>query len=76
MVMFLCGGSGGFITGENITVDGGMSRLMIYHGEHGVSKYSGIITSDFRPKPWGEAFKKYAAQLSGGDNPLCFIIIR
>jgi len=35
-----------------------------------ISKYSGIITSDFQPKPWGEAFKKYAEQLSGGDNPL------
>ena len=35
MVMFLCGGSGRFITGENITIDGGMSRLMIYHGDHG-----------------------------------------
>ena len=23
------------ITGENICVDGGMTRLMIYHGEHG-----------------------------------------
>lgn len=35
-----------------------------------ISKYSGIITSDLQPKPWGEAFKRYAAQLSGGDNPL------
>ena len=27
----------GFITGENICVDGGMTRLMIYHGDHGWS---------------------------------------
>jgi hypothetical protein len=25
----------GFITGENICIDGGMTRLMIYHGDHG-----------------------------------------
>ncbi|WP_026508231.1 hypothetical protein [Butyrivibrio sp. MC2013] len=25
----------GFITGENICIDGGMTKLMIYHGEHG-----------------------------------------
>ena len=23
------------ITGENICIDGGMTRLMIYHGDHG-----------------------------------------
>ena len=34
-VMFLCSDRAGFITGENICVDGGMTRLMIYHGEHG-----------------------------------------
>lgn len=34
-VLFLCSDSAGFITGENICVDGGMTRLMIYHGEHG-----------------------------------------
>jgi len=35
MVLFLCGDKAGFITGENITIDGGMSRLMIYHNDHG-----------------------------------------
>jgi len=35
MVVFLCGESGKFITGENITIDGGMSKLMIYHGDNG-----------------------------------------
>ena len=34
-VMFLCDAEAGFITGENITVDGGMSKLMIYHNDHG-----------------------------------------
>jgi len=29
------GDNAGFITGENITIDGGMSRLMIYHNDHG-----------------------------------------
>lgn len=35
MVLFLCSDKAGFITGENITVDGGMSKLMIYHGDGG-----------------------------------------
>jgi NAD(P)-dependent dehydrogenase (short-subunit alcohol dehydrogenase family) len=34
-VMFLCDPKSSFITGQNITVDGGMTRLMIYHGDHG-----------------------------------------
>ena len=35
MVLFLCSDKAGFITGENITVDGGMSKLMVYHNDHG-----------------------------------------
>ena len=35
MVLFLCSDKAGFITGENICIDGGMTRLMIYHGENG-----------------------------------------
>ncbi|MDO4466228.1 MAG: SDR family oxidoreductase [Bacillota bacterium] len=35
MVLFLCSDKAGFITGENITIDGGMTKLMIYHEEHG-----------------------------------------
>ncbi|MBR0228929.1 MAG: SDR family oxidoreductase [Clostridia bacterium] len=35
MALFLCSEKAGFITGENICIDGGMTRLMIYHGEHG-----------------------------------------
>ena len=37
MVLFLCSDKAGFITGENICIDGGMTRQMIYHGEHGWS---------------------------------------
>jgi len=37
MVMYLCSDKAGFITGENICIDGGMTRLMIYHGDHGWS---------------------------------------
>ena len=33
-VLFLCSDKAGFITGENICIDGGMTRQMIYHGEH------------------------------------------
>lgn len=35
LILFLCSRKAGFIDGENITVDGGMTKLMIYHGEHG-----------------------------------------
>jgi len=35
MVLYLCSEKAGFITGENICIDGGMTRQMIYHGEHG-----------------------------------------
>lgn len=35
MIMFLCSDKSGFITGENICIDGGMTRHMIYHGDHG-----------------------------------------
>ena len=35
MVMFLCSDKAGFITGENICIDGGMTKQMIYHAEHG-----------------------------------------
>ncbi len=38
MVLYLCSDMAGFITGENICVDGGMTRLMIYHGDHGWTK--------------------------------------
>ena len=37
MVLFLCSDKAGFITGENICIDGGMTRLMIYHGDNGWS---------------------------------------
>lgn len=40
MVMFLCSDKAGFITGENICIDGGMTKQMIYHGDHGW-KYEG-----------------------------------
>ena len=35
MVLFLCSEKAGFITGENICIDGGMTRQMIYHGDCG-----------------------------------------
>ena len=37
LILFLCSDRAGFITGENICVDGGMTRLMIYHGDNGWS---------------------------------------
>jgi NAD(P)-dependent dehydrogenase (short-subunit alcohol dehydrogenase family) len=35
MVLYLCSDKAGFITGENICIDGGMTHQMIYHGYNG-----------------------------------------
>ena len=35
MVLYLCSSKAGFITGENICIDGGMTRQMIYHNDFG-----------------------------------------
>lgn len=35
MVLFLCSEKSGFITGENICIDGGMTKQMIYHADNG-----------------------------------------
>jgi NAD(P)-dependent dehydrogenase (short-subunit alcohol dehydrogenase family) len=35
MVLYLCSDMAGFITGENICIDGGMTRQMIYHNDCG-----------------------------------------
>ncbi|MBR5536308.1 MAG: SDR family oxidoreductase [Clostridia bacterium] len=35
MVLFLCSEKAGFITGENICIDGGQTKLMIYHNDWG-----------------------------------------
>ena len=37
MVLFLCSDKAGFITGENICIDGGQTRQMIYHNDCGWS---------------------------------------
>ena len=37
MALYLCSDKAGFITGEDICIDGGMTKMMIYHGEHGWS---------------------------------------
>lgn len=42
MVLFLCSDDAGFITAENIVIDGGMTHLMIYHKDNGWS-YSNDI---------------------------------
>ncbi len=35
MVLYLCSDKAGFIIGENICIDGGMTRQMIYHDDFG-----------------------------------------
>ncbi len=41
MVLYLASDKAGFITGENICIDGGMTKLMIYHNDFGWT-YSGM----------------------------------
>lgn len=35
MVLYLCSDKAGFITGENICIDGGMTKQMVYHNDYG-----------------------------------------
>ena len=35
MALYLCSDKAGFLTGENICIDGGMTRQMIYHNDFG-----------------------------------------
>ena len=35
MILFLASDKAGFITGENICIDGGQTKLMVYHGDYG-----------------------------------------
>lgn len=35
MVLYLCSDKAGFINGENICIDGGMTKQMIYHNDYG-----------------------------------------
>ena len=37
MILFLCSEKAAFITGENICIDGGMTRQMIYNDDYGWS---------------------------------------
>ncbi|MEE1038694.1 MAG: SDR family oxidoreductase [Eubacterium sp.] len=37
MILFLASEKAGFITGENVCIDGGQTKLMIYHDDHGWS---------------------------------------
>lgn len=41
MVLYLCSDKAGFITGENICIDGGMTRQMIYHNDFGWTLWGG-----------------------------------
>ena len=43
MVLYLCSDKAGFITGENICIDGGMTRQMIYHDDFGWKLEEGSI---------------------------------
>lgn len=35
MILYLCSDEAGFIIGQNFVIDGGMTRQMIYHNDHG-----------------------------------------
>jgi len=45
-VLFLCSDKAGFITGQDICIDGGMTRQMIYSGEFGWKLNIGNEPSD------------------------------
>ena len=42
MALYLCSDKAGFITGENICIDGGMTRQMIYHNDFGWTLTEGL----------------------------------
>lgn len=42
MALYLCSDKAGFITGENICIDGGMTRQMIYHNDFGWTLQGGM----------------------------------
>ena len=44
MVLYLCSDKAGFISGENICIDGGMTRQMIYHNDFGWTLQGGNPT--------------------------------
>ena len=44
IALFLCSDKAGFITGENICIDGGMTRQMIYHNDFGWTFHGGNET--------------------------------
>ena len=44
MVLYLCSQKAGFLTGENICIDGGMTRQMIYHNDFGWTLEGGCTT--------------------------------
>ncbi|MBE6563615.1 MAG: SDR family oxidoreductase [Ruminococcaceae bacterium] len=48
MVLYLCSDMAGFITGENVCIDGGMTKQMIYHGDFGWS----LDTEAEKTKTW------------------------
>lgn len=43
MVLYLCSQKAGFLTGENICIDGGMTRQMIYHNDFGWTREGGAV---------------------------------
>ena len=57
MVLFLCSDKAGFITGENICIDGGMTKQMIYHGDWGWSLSKVFTEADNRIQKLHEKFK-------------------
>lgn len=43
MVLYLCSDKAGFLTGENICIDGGMTHQMIYHNDFGWTLQGGDL---------------------------------
>lgn len=80
MVLYLCSDKAGFITGENICIDGGMTRQMIYHNDFGWTlqgqKKSIKTAICYYSRHHGNTLKVLEAMAAEGDVELIDVTAR